>query len=1371
MGDGRGTAFKGEVTPVSRAFFVGFVRVCKGFGAPRRRAGAAVVLGLFAASVAIVSGGVVTEATPATQLLRYPYLTDDSSSHATVELATNAQTSVKLTYGLSPNCTGASVSASGSPITVNGVHEYQFKLHLAGLAAGQTYCYGITQSTVNLLGSDPKPSFKSALAAGDTSSFKFAVIGDWGNTAKGANNPQEAALMSSIHNSGASLALTTGDISYSGGSQTNYGDLNQQGTNISNVFPMQYWGQNGASIPMFATTGDHGFTTPGTHFLNWDATATAADSGGKYLSEIYSGKDGTSSASYPSIWYAFNWGQARFYVLTAVWGYSNVGNATQYQDDYDYHWAASQPEVTWLQNDLAGPGASAKAKFAVMYFPFHTDNNSQQSDPFLNSGTNNLEGILANNHFTAAFTGHAHIYERNRPVVGSMATYVTGGGGGDLEPVTSCSSFDAFALGWSPTNGIGSSCGTPIPTSQNQVNEYLLVTVSGNTVTVAPTNANNQQFDVVNYPIGVVTGQATSFSVTAPASTPAGSPFSVTLTAQDGNGNTATSYTGTHSLTFSGLANSPNGTAPTYANSANFANGVATGVPITAVDAQTASLGVTDGAISGSSANITITPLAAVKFNLSNPGKQSVGVPFQVTATAVDSLGNTATSYTGPSAPAAAPATGSGPPAFVQEAGATETAAAASLQTNISTTGGNLLVACMSMYTGTTVSTTAITDSGGNTWRPMPTGNPMLVSGHSSRGELWYTLSTSSDTFVKANFSGSVSAAMSVLEFSGVGSVDVSAGAANSGSSASSGATSTLSGSGELAVGFAGTHGSNNAITGAAGGYTTTTQHNTAITSALVSVLSAYKVGAGTAPETFTATTPGAWWAAGVIAFKPGGGGGGGGGTLTWGGLHPSPNNTAPAYPSTTAFSGGVAQVSLTDFNAETTSVTLTDGAINGTNPTPFTVNAGVPAGLTLSAPNPATPAAGSSFSETITAIDAYGNTAPSYVPPASGSGTTGTISYVQEVGATEAALAANLRAGIATAGGDLLVACIGMYTGATISVSSITDSGGNVWQPMPTGNPMLVSGHSSRGELWYSITTTADAWVQANFSANVSAAMSVVEFSGVAAVDKSAGADNIGTSASSGATSTLSSTGELAVGFVAIHASTSAITSTATGYTALTQRNTTTTNASVAVRSAYKLNAGTAAETYTATTPNQYWASGVITFTPKTGGGTGSALHWSGLGTAPNGAAPVYPTTTPVFTNGQATATFTDYDAQTTILAVDDGTLTGQSPSFTVAAGPTASVSLTGVPPQVNSGDTNTATVTAYDQWLNVSAGDNNTLSVTYSPGDTSSCPSAGTCDSSVTLTAGQGTFHFRFILPGQQTITVTEGTLLPASAQTLVV
>jgi len=86
-----------------------------------------------------------------------------------------------------------------------------------------------------------------------------------------------------------------------------------------------------------------------------------------------------------------------------------------------------------------------------------------------------------------------------------------GCGGGVVGSVT-CSYLptciqSAYALGWDPAAQVGSICvvangvatSPPQPQSLAQVYDFLQVTVTGNTVTITPTNAAGQTFDVQTY--------------------------------------------------------------------------------------------------------------------------------------------------------------------------------------------------------------------------------------------------------------------------------------------------------------------------------------------------------------------------------------------------------------------------------------------------------------------------------------------------------------------------------------------------------------------------------------------------------------------------------------------------------------------------------------------------------------------------------------------------------------------------------------------------------------------------------------------------------------------------------------------------------
>ena len=449
---------------------------------------------------------------------RYPYLTDVTTTSVQVTFDTStkvASATGAVRWGTPSGTTGCTLTGSSStsssntvnaPLSVAGVTEYQTSVRVSGLSAGTTYCYRVYtggSAPVDLLGSDVAPRFTTLPTSGP---LTFAVLGDWGDTsiAGGLNQKNVDAQIAA---SGAQFAVSTGDIAYQNGSQTNYGNLVATGTATSEVFGPDYWKVPGASIPLFATTGNHGRST--TFLQNWKQAATVSASAGRYAMETYSGLDGTTSASYPSVWYAFSAGGARFYVLAADWNDSNTGTATggAYQVDRDYHWQPSSPEYQWLKADLESHPNSLKLAF--FHYPLRADNATEVSDTYLQndpntpSSTASLEGLLANNGVDLAFNGHAHMYQRNIAPPGAVTSYVTGGGGAKVEPVitkSKCSTTDAYAIGWSYSKASGSVCGAaPVPTSDAQVFHFLRVGISGASVTVTPTDSTGRTFDPVTY--------------------------------------------------------------------------------------------------------------------------------------------------------------------------------------------------------------------------------------------------------------------------------------------------------------------------------------------------------------------------------------------------------------------------------------------------------------------------------------------------------------------------------------------------------------------------------------------------------------------------------------------------------------------------------------------------------------------------------------------------------------------------------------------------------------------------------------------------------------------------------------------------------
>ncbi len=462
--------------------------------------------------------GVPTGYDPA--LRRYPYLSDTVANYATINWATDqSDTAGSVKYGqvVNGSCTPTtSVDATRTSLTINGVHEFQWKAQLT-LTPGSEYCYRIYLGSTDLLGSNSTPSFNTAVPNGSNQSFSFAVIGDWAQLDSTGANPDMANLMQQIAASNARFAVTVGDNGYPSGTQANYGDLQQTGSNTSAVFGPQFWAVPGSSIPIFPAIGNHGYSSsasPHPQILNFPMDQAAALSSGSYTTTNYCCVNGIKSANYPNAWYAFDEGVARFYVLEAAWPDSNVGNASMYQDDHDYHWTISSEEYQWLQQDLATHPRAAT--FAFFHFPLYSDNATEPTDPYLQA-PGNLQGLLDQYGVNIAFYGHTHTYQRNTADSAGMVSYLTGGGGAKLEPVgagsAKCSPNDAYAVGWSYSAngglGGGKACGSAsAPTSPSQVFHFLLVTVGNGTVTVTPTDSTGQVFDQQTYNVGSSDTQA-----------------------------------------------------------------------------------------------------------------------------------------------------------------------------------------------------------------------------------------------------------------------------------------------------------------------------------------------------------------------------------------------------------------------------------------------------------------------------------------------------------------------------------------------------------------------------------------------------------------------------------------------------------------------------------------------------------------------------------------------------------------------------------------------------------------------------------------------------------------------------------------------
>ena len=205
----------------------------------------------------------------------------------------------------------------------------------------------------------------------------------------------------------------------------------------------------------------------------------------------------------------------------------------------------------------------------------------------------------------------------------------------------------SLAIGSNPGGGTLSGCTS---TTTNGVATFsgCKINLAGNGYTLVATSPGLQS--ATSSAFNIVTPALTSFKVVGPTGNQtAGTAFSVTVTGLDQSGFTYTGLTGTQTISFSGPANSPNGTPPTYPPTMNFTLGVATATNgVTLYDAQTTTLTATQGSVTGTSGNITVVPLTARTLSVSGfPNPTAAGAPGSVTVAANDTYGNVATGYRG----------------------------------------------------------------------------------------------------------------------------------------------------------------------------------------------------------------------------------------------------------------------------------------------------------------------------------------------------------------------------------------------------------------------------------------------------------------------------------------------------------------------------------------------------------------------------------------------------------------------------------------------------------------------------------------------------------------------------------------------------
>jgi hypothetical protein len=471
-------------------------------------------------------------------------------------------------------------------------------------------------------------------------------------------------------------------------------------------------------------------------------------------------------------------------------------------------------------------------------------------------------------------------------------------------------------------------------------------------VTLTATDFGSRTTGTIDLAVGA--GSASSFTLANPGGQTAGASFGDTVTALDQNGNTATGYSGSELVVFTGPSNAPNGTAPTYPASVTFTSGVGTPTGITLVNAETTTLTATQGSITGVSNNFTVGAGSASSFTVASPGDQTTDTSFGDTVTALDQYGNTATGYSGSKSVAF---TG---PANSPNGTAPTYPASVTFNSGVGTPADITLV---------NAETTTLTATQGSI---TGVSNSFKVGAGSASS---FTVANPGDQTTDTSFGDTISA----LDQYG----NVATGYSGSKSVAFTGPSNSPNGTAPtypVLVSFA-------SGTGTAAGITLVNAETTALTvtqGSITGVSNNFKVGAGSA-SSFTVENPGNQMAGTpfrttVTAFDQYGNvatGYSGSKSVAFTGPSNSPNSTAPTYPASVIFTSGAGMAAgITLVNTETTTLTATQGSITGVSNN-FKVGADSASSYTVA--NPGNQMAGTPFRTTVTALDQYGNTATGY--------------------------------------------------------------------------------------------------------------------------------------------------------------------------------------------------------------------------------------------------------------------------------------------------------------------------------------------------------------------------------------------------------
>jgi hypothetical protein len=466
-------------------------------------------------------------------------------------------------------------------------------------------------------------------------------------------------------------------------------------------------------------------------------------------------------------------------------------------------------------------------------------------------------------------------------------------------------------------------------------------------------------------------------------------------------------------------------------------------------------------------------------------------------------------------------------PTFVQQTGAQGTAGTLSVTLPANLGPGNRLVVEASTWSSTGATTSGVTDSAGDPFTEVA----HWKAGDNTELSVWTAPITGGGgqaPVITARASGTADVGVVAMEYAGLSAVadasavDVAAtnsGATSGAATVQSGATAATATGNELAIGFYGDSGFNHPLTAGSGW---TVRGNVSPNGNMDLLTEDQVVAAGARPNAAVGAGASTIWLLGTLVFKPGTAG----------------PPTAPAAPSGVTATAGNASATVSwsapaNGGSAITSYTVTP-YIGSTAQTPLTVTA--PTATVTGLTN------GAAYTFKVSATNAVGTSPDSAASnPVTPTSVTAPA-FVQQVsaqGAGKTSLAVTLPANATT--GNRLVVEVGVWSSGSATVSTVTDSAGDVFTKLTS---FTASDHT-QVSVWSAVVATGGAkpTITAKVSASADVGIAAAEYSGLStasgagAVDQQATGTGATTSqqvVKSAVTPAVTGDGELAIGFYA---------------------------------------------------------------------------------------------------------------------------------------------------------------------------------------------------------------------------------------------